>query len=78
MYPNKNYNEFFEVKTLEEPSSIDTYLHFGSYLAMKKISKTFGLLDGLKRSFPKLYEKIFALALFAIDSEDSTAQHYEK
>ena len=78
MYPNKNYSEFFEVKALEEPSSIDTYLHFGSYLAMKKISKTFGLLDALKRSFPKLYEKIFALALFAIDSEDSTAQHYEK
>ncbi len=78
MYPNKNYSEFFKDEILEEPSSIDTYLHFGAYLAIKQASKTFGLFDSLKRSFPKLYEKIFALALFAIDSEDSTAQHYEK
>lgn len=78
MYPNKNYSEFFNETPLEEPPSIDTYLHFGSYLAIKKASKTYGLLDCLKTSFPKLYEKILALALFAIDSEDSTAQHYEK
>ena len=78
MYPNKNFGEFFDSQILEEPSGIDAYLHFGAYLAIKKVSKTFGLLESLKRSFPKIYDKILALALFAIDSEDSTAQHYEK
>lgn len=78
MYPNKNYLELFHIDILEEPSTIDSYLHYGAYLAIKQVSKTFGVLNSLKRSFPKLYEKIFALALFAIDSEDSTAQHYEK
>ena len=78
MHPNKAYNSFFNDEPLEEPESIDSYLHYGAYLALKKVGERFGLLESLRRSFPKLYDKILALCIFAIDSEDSTAQHYEK
>lgn len=78
MYPNKNYAEIFKEETIEEPTSIDNYLHYGQYLAIRKAADHFGLFTCLEKAFPKLFKKIFALALFAIDSEDSTAQHYDK
>ena len=78
MYPNKNYIEMFKKDTIEEPSSVDSYLHYGQYLAIKKAADHFGLFTCLEKAFPKLFKKIFALALFAIDAEDSTAQHYDK
>lgn len=78
MYANKNFNTYFKETTMQEPSNIDSYLHYGQYLAFKKVGEHFGLIQCLQNSFPTLYKKIFALALFAIDSEDSTAQHYDK
>lgn len=78
LIPNKKYHEIFCTQTLEVPGDISSELSVGQYLAVKKASETFGLYDALKKNFPKIYDKIFALALFMIDNSSNSSQHYEK
>ena len=79
MFPNDHYYEMFpNSKLLEEVPTIDNYLHIGQYLALRKASEIYGLYDNLRKNFPKLYNKIFALAIFAIDNQDNISQHFEK
>lgn len=78
LIPNKKYFEIFQVKEIEEPDKLDTQLSVGSYLAFRRASEYFGLYDCLKKNFPKIYEKIFAYALYMAESNDSKGQHYEK
>lgn len=83
MYPNEKYYKIFgtnkeEKERLVEPGKKDTYLHFGAYIALTEAFSHYGAMEALKYSFPKTYDKIIALALCSIDSENSTAQHYDK
>lgn len=53
-------------------------LRFSAYLALRKASEIYGLYDNLRKNFLKLYNKIFVLAIFAIDNQDNISQHFEK
>lgn len=79
MYPNNNYYKFFpENSALADPGKKDTELHIGAYFVLIASAKKSGCLEALKRVFPKDYKKILALAIFSIECQDSTIQHFDK
>lgn len=77
--PNQIYYSLFpesEPAQLQEPDEIDSYLHFGAYLALRESVERCGALDALKKAFPKQWEEIFAYCMFMADTEKSRSQRY--
>lgn len=87
MFPNKNYEKIFgpidpqvaeiqDILKLQEPGNFDSNMAYAPFAIMEASFEKVGGLNALKRSFPTLWQKMFAIALHAVVSEDSTAQSY--
>ena len=90
MYPNKKYEQLFDtgdsnVEKLkkkyepiatEQAGKIDTVMSYGAYAVMKAAAEKCGCLEALKKAFPSLWHKIFAVGLHSIVAGNSTAQAF--
>ena len=87
-FPNSKYWDLFPTGTddkgdtvlpthLQKPGRVSSLLNYGCYAAMKAAADKTGCLQALKNVFPGDWKEIFAVALHAIDAQDSTAQNFE-
>ena len=79
MIPNENYYICFKPNDiLVEPPKIDSYLHFGQYIACKEVLKLLGAYDALSKSFDdKFVDKLIALSLSMFSCENCVSQNYD-
>ena len=76
-YPNKNYYELFPEEDPE--SSADSHssvLSYAPYIALRKAAENTGCLQALRAFFPTDADRILAIAVHAVITEDSVASNF--
>lgn len=82
MFPNKEYFLIFDdtnpatgmAPELTEPPALSKTLNYGAYIALRTSAEKIGCIDALQKTFPDIWDRIFAAALHSIIAENSVAQ----
>ena len=73
----ENINEESRDYGLQTIGQFAHEISYGVHLALFRCAQDIGCIDALKKSFPFLWRKIFALSNFFIDDQNSVAQDFE-
>ena len=92
MYPGRNFGrifgsqysaneveastEYYSTKARREAGKLDIVLSYAPYALLEKLSELSGLLTALKNALPRLWKELLALAVHAVVSCNTTAQHF--